>query len=76
MLTEILISFGIIAVGFATAIVALLLGILLITLAEKIADSMKNNMGYKKFNNIKRITIIFFFVLIMIYVVYALLFTN
>lgn len=76
MLTEILISFGIIAVGFATTIVALLVGILLITLAEKIADNMKNNMGYKKFKNIKRITIIFFFVLIMTYVVYALLFTN
>lgn len=76
MLTEILISFGIIAVGFATTIVALLVGILLITLAEKITDSMKNNMGYKKFKNIKRITIIFFFVLIMTYVVYALLFTN
>lgn len=76
MLTEILISFGIIVVGFATAIVSLLVGILLITLAEKIAGSMKDNMGYKKFNNIKRITIIFFFVLIMAFVVYALLFTN
>lgn len=76
MLTEILISFGIIVVGFVTAIVSLLVGILLITLAEKIADIMKDNMGYKKFNNIKKITIIFFFVLIMAYVVYALLFTN
>ena len=80
MITEILISFGI-AVGVVTStIVVILVGILLITLAEKIADNMKNNMGYKKFNNIKRITIfgsaMFFFILIITYLVYVELFTH
>lgn len=78
MVTEILISFGI-AVGIMIAVTTItLVGVLLLVLIEKIIDKIKNNLGDKKFYNIKKFSIIglvvFVYILIVTYMVYNILF--
>lgn len=78
MVTEILISFGI-AVGIMIALTIItLVGVLLLLLIEKIINKIKNNLGDKKFYNIKKFSILglvmFVYILIVTYMVYNILF--
>lgn len=78
MLTEILISFGV-AIGLIIVTIAItLVGASLLLLIEKIIDKIKNNLGDKKFYNIKKFSTLglvwVVYILIVTYVVYNILF--